>query len=209
MTHFNRVARLVAFAATGLLASACADNVGPLAPAQVPSTALQSSQASQSLGGLVSMSRKTRVKVLTRRVALSRDYLVSGEIGADGGSLEIAEAGVVITFPQNALSTRTRITMRALAGRTVAYEFEPHGLTFSVKPMIEQDLDKTNWKQVLSKGNVEGVYFADPSSLNRDLDEADADEFFVTTTKGEKTLSFTVPHFSGYLVSSARCMSCS
>ncbi len=93
--------------------------------------------------------------------------------------------------------------MRALAGRTVAYEFEPHGLTFAVKPSIEQDLDKTNWYQVF-KGGVEGVYFADPTSLDQDMGEADADEFFITTTKGDKTLSFSVPHFSGYLVSSAR-----
>jgi ZU5 domain len=206
-TLFDRSFRVaVLTGAIGLLATACSDS--PMAPVQVSSaTVAQADAASQfngnSFWSMANAIKKTRVTVLTRRSPLRRDYLVSSDIGAAGGTLTIDEAGVVITFPRNAVSRTTRITMRALAGRTVAYEFEPHGLTFDVKPTIEQDLDKTNWYQIF-RGGVEGAYFADPSSLNDAADEADADEFFVTTTKGEKTLSFTIPHFSGYLVSSAR-----
>jgi hypothetical protein len=207
MTRFYRTGRLVALAASGLIASACADSVGPLAPPQAAPTIVTQAAQDQAngglLSGLVNLRKKPRVSVLTRRSPLKRDYVVSADIGPAGGSLQIDDAGVSITFPKNAVSVKTRITMRALAGRTVAYEFEPHGLTFVVKPIIEQDLDKTNWYQVF-KGGVEGVYFADPASLDQTLGEADADEFFLTTTKGDKILSFSVPHFSGYLVSSAR-----
>lgn len=208
MTRFHRSGRLAVLAASGWFASACADTVGPTAPAQVaPTVAVQASQASQyngnPLSALTNTIHRTRVTVLTRRSALNRDYLVAGNIGRAGGSLRIEEAGVTITFPRNAVSPKTRITMRALAGRAVAYEFEPHGLDFAVSPTIEQDLDKTNWWHVV-RGNVEGAYFADPASLDRELAEADADQFFVTRAEGEKTLSFSIPHFSGYLVSSGR-----
>lgn len=212
MTRFHRSGRLVVLAASGWFVSACTDNIGPTAPAQVASAvadqvaqASLASPASQGNGNASSAQSngKTRVSVLTRRSDLKRDYLVAGDIGPAGGSLRIAEAGVTISFPPNAVSQKTRITMRALAGKAVAYEFEPHGLNFAVRPTIEQDLEKTNWKQVV-KGNVEGVYFADPASLDRQLSEADADEFFLISTKGEETLSFSVPHFSGYLVSSGR-----
>ncbi len=201
MTRLYRSSRLAILAATGWLATACADSVGPLAPAHAVSVAAdQAAQASLSRSRI---NNKTRVRVLTRRDALDQDYLASAHIGSAGGSIEIDKAGVTITFPRHAVAQETRITVRALAGNAVAYEFEPHGLTFAVKPTIEQDLDKTNWKQVIN-ANLEGVYFADPTSLNRSLGEADADEMFVATTKGDRTLSFSIAHFSGYLVSSAR-----
>jgi hypothetical protein len=212
MTRFYRSGRLAVLAASGWLVSACADSVGPKAPLQVASSvAAQASEAAQAAilrGNTVStlttsLITTTHVNVLTRRQALASDYSVSGNIGPAGGSLTIAAAGVTITFPPNAVSATTFITMRALSGRTVAYEFAPHGLNFGAKPTIKQDLTNINWTNVL-RGALQGAYYSDQASLNRDLAVADAAEFFLTNTPDERTLTFAIPHFSGYLVSSGR-----
>src|SRR5206468_1390200 len=71
------------------------------------------------------------VQILKRTKALSGAASASGIIGPTGGSLSIPRAGVEITFAPDAVTVPTRITVTAVEGVDVAYEFQPHGLQFA------------------------------------------------------------------------------
>ncbi len=61
-----------------------------------------------------------------------------------GGSIEIPQPGLRITVPANALPSDMTITVTAVPGRILAYEFAPHGVVF-LKPLtFSQDLRRTN-----------------------------------------------------------------
>lgn len=64
---------------------------------------------------------------------------VSKRIGPRGGVIELRNLGVRIYFPRGALSERTRVTVRALGGSVVGFEFGPHGLIFDVPVEIRID----------------------------------------------------------------------
>ncbi len=72
---------------------------------------------------------------------LKKAISVSKRIGPRGGVIEIKKLGVRIYFPKGALSERTRITVKALAGSVVGFEFAPHGLIFDVPVEIRIDKD--------------------------------------------------------------------
>ena len=72
---------------------------------------------------------------------LKKPMSVSKRIGPRGGVIEIDKLDVGIYFPRGALSEGTRITVKALAGSVVGFEFAPHGLTFDVPVEIRIDED--------------------------------------------------------------------
>jgi len=66
-------------------------------------------------------------------------------------------------------------------------------------------MKETNWKTVRDFYAIQGAYFTDPSKLSPDQTLAVVNEFRPTWIEiGKNKLSFTVDHFSGYLVSSGR-----
>lgn len=143
--------------------------------------------------------------VLKRLTPLDSDISVSAVIGPDGGSIRINEAGGKIDIPAGALSEPTLITMTALAGPNVAYEFQPHGITFAQPVKIQQDL-RTTWASVYPQllGTAHGGYF------DRSLDSTwvDPGKLFTVVKEHElgypesngTQLKFFVGHFSGYIV---------
>src|SRR5438046_173787 len=76
------------------------------------------------------LSTPATVNVVTRNTPLSQSLSTSAVIGAFGGVLSIPGAGLTIVVPAFALSSPTRITVTAVAGNQVAYEFAPHGIHF-------------------------------------------------------------------------------
>ena len=72
---------------------------------------------------------------------LKQAVTVSKRIGPRGGVIEIEKLDVRIYFPRGALSERTRITVEALEGSVVGFEFQPHGLIFDVPVEIRIDED--------------------------------------------------------------------
>jgi len=143
--------------------------------------------------------------VLKRLTPLDSDISVSAVIGPNGGSIRINEAGGKIDIPAGALSEPTTITMTALAGANVAYEFQPHGINFTQPVKVQQDLRST-WASVYPQllGIAHGAYydrtldstFVDPGKLMMQVKEHEIGYLETNATQ----LKFYVGHFSGYVV---------
>jgi hypothetical protein len=145
------------------------------------------------------------VRLVKRSSPLAANVSGSALIGPSGGTIGIDAAGVQITFPRGAVDHATAITVTALAGADVAYQFAPHGIVFAVPVTVEQDLRGTD---AAKDKTLQGSYYTDDISAHyvdaghkfARIDEARAAEVDV---RGQR-LRFTIGHFSGYLVSSGR-----
>jgi hypothetical protein len=137
--------------------------------------------------------------VVQRVVPLSRDYAASATIGTGGGTIRIPEAGLTVTFPAGAVSAPVTVRATALAGSSVAYRFEPHGLVFQKDVTVAQDLSLTGVVNQLLTAGLAGGYFPDESTLTggtvvvTETRPATVDLLHLRTT-------FTIRHFSGYAV---------
>ena len=141
---------------------------------------------------------------LRRTTPLATDLTATALIGDAGGVIAIPAAGVRLEIPRGALRTSTQITVRALAGSLVAYEFGPHGKQFKRSLRITQDLAGTNWLQVNLLG-LEAVYFKDKSQVDQVTGTITVDEVLpamLDLLRGR--VGFEVQHFSGYAVSTGR-----
>lgn len=199
---FPRVALFVAF---GSLMAACSDS--PIATAPVSNTSFSSSdahagKASKQSNTLSSGSSQTSVNVLTRKKAIA-DMTASAVIGSAGGTVSLPGAGFTLLVPPNAVSAPTTFSVHALAGKAVAYEFEPHGTSFTFWPIFKQDLTNTNMAG-LTWTLFEGGYFANSAQIDLSANTANVDQLFTTGLAVDGNLYFALPHFSGYLVSSGR-----
>ena len=145
--------------------------------------------------------------VLKRTTPLASDISVSATIGQNGGSLTIQAAGAKIDIPPGALSQPTVITMTARAGSDVAYEFQPHGLTFAQPVKIQQTI-KGTWAEaypMLLKG-MHGSYYGQVSLDSAWIDpgkylaKVDENQLGYFESNGSQ-IKFYINHFSGYAVS--------
>ncbi len=107
------------------------------------------------------------VRGVTRAVPLKQNISVSAVIGQDGGTISIPDAGLTLVVPPGAVTSSTKFTATALAGRLVAYEFEPHGTKFAVPLRFTQDLKKLSLLGVVTAPVLDGAYFTDASRLNQ------------------------------------------
>ena len=130
---------------------------------------------------------------------LRRDISRSATIGAAGGVLRVPETGFELVVPAGAVDRDTPFRVTALAGSTVAYEFEPHGATFKVPLKFRQSVLTTSigWGQT-----VRGGYFTDKSKIAARTKKASVAEQMSARIEGTWVI-FDIWHFSGYLVSCA------
>jgi hypothetical protein len=148
-----------------------------------------------------------RVHILKRTPPLKGVETRSLTITATrGGTITLPTAGLTVTVPVGAIRTGTlTITVRAHAGKSVAYDFQPHGVVFAKPLTLTQDLGKTSWKQL---GNVTlyGGYY--PGEVDDANSLASITESFPVriTTAGKKVTraTFDIWHFSGYILSTGR-----
>lgn len=162
----------------------------PTAPA-----ALTPSAPNQSLvGGL------TTVQPLQRRVPLADDISVSAVIGLRGGVISIPRAGFQLVVPAGAVSAPTTFRVTALEGSAIAYEFEPHGVTFPRELRAAQDLSHA--RNVLSLAPLlKAGYFADRKQIGANGLFALVSEIFPGSIDLRLThFRWDIPHFSGYIV---------
>jgi hypothetical protein len=190
-----RSLRTMAVAAAGaILLTSCASPDSPVAPLSAPAP---SAGASNSLLGLTA----TTVTPLQRTQPLATSLTTSAYIGALGGKVAIPGAGITVVVPPLALTSTKLVTVTALAGSNVAYEFEPHGTTFLVPLVVTQDLRNT---QAKSGGLI------NPLSLFVGYFPNDQNVLSVTELLNvslnllNQTAVFSVTHFSGYIVASGR-----
>ena len=124
-------------------------------------------------------------------------------VGYEGGVLNIPETGLRLTIPRGAVRYATKITVKSVAGMTVAYDFEPHGIKFAVPLEFSQDLAGTN---VTSGTQLSGGYFAATTQLLSWAGLAKVDEVLPATVVNGRVV-FGISHFSGYMVSTGKAAS--
>ena len=184
---------------TGLLAltfgllAACGEDapqipVAPNATARQAATAPVMSRAT---------AKKGKLNGLERQKALKEDVSASAVIGAEGGVLTLPATGLRLVVPAGAVSRPTPFRATAIAGRLVAYDFEPAGSTFPVPLRVEQDLSFL--KRRADASPVVAGYFPSRTDLDQDLLAGRVAEV-ISTSPSATTVSFPVWHFSGYVV---------
>ena len=185
---------VITSATIAIAISGCAvDSTAPTTPAAAPSA------PSHSLLGL--LQQPVTVTPLLRNSPLSADITASTIVGVLGGSVSIPSAGLTIVIPPLAVAPGTKITVRAIAGSNVAYEFEPHGVRFGVPLVATQNLRHT---QAESGGSINPLslfagYFPDedrPTSISELLN--------VNVSLLNQTSVFSIWHFSGYIIATGR-----
>lgn len=155
--------------------------------------------ASDLLGGLTSL---IGVNGLQRTSPLAVPITVTKEIGVEGGTLSIPQAGVTVTVPRGALARTTTITMTARAGSLVAYDFAPHGVVFAKPLVFSQQLRGTN--ATLLGAPLLGLgYYEDPSLLGK-TGGLVSELLRGTVNTLSWTFTSSIPHFSGYIVTCGR-----
>lgn len=170
--------------------------------ASAPSTLAAPAASHDLLGGVVGTVTNTlsltKATGLLRTTPLAAPITVSRTIGYWGGTLAIPEAGVTVVVPVGALTSDTKITMTARAGSLVAYDFDPHGITFAKPLAFTQSLKGTN-VSLLTVLQLKLGYYTDPSLLGQTT--ALVSEV-IGGVGSLLTWTFTAPinHFSGYVV---------
>ena len=196
MNCFRTLAAAIALAAISVPVASCRDANAPSAPVESPNALLG---LSGGLGGGVANVVDTVVTALQRTIPLAEDVSRSATIGPEGGSIEIPEAGFRLDVPKNAVSAPTLITVTAVNGSTVAYEFEPHGITLGKRLIVSQDLGVSGIVSNLGGTSFSGAYFRSRDELRAD-GTVFVHELEPTTVDQLSTVRFSIGHFSGYIV---------
>jgi hypothetical protein len=182
---------LIPILAAALLAS-CSTSEGPVAPA--PTAAPSSPELL--LKGIIT--EPTTVTSLKRTTPLATSVSASAYVGPLGGVISVPGTGLTVVIPALALSSKQLITITALPGSDVAYEFAPHGLKFPVPLIATQKLNNTDaGTGLLDPKLLFAGYFADQTQPN-----VVTELLNVSISAG--TAVFPIWHFSGYIVASGR-----
>lgn len=187
---------LLLAAGTFALPVACVDSTAPRAVPEAGADALLGLPIG--IGVDVGRTVDTTVTTLRRVLPLTSDITRSATFGFDGGTLSIPEAGFTLTVPRGAFYTPTTITVTAIQGSTVAYEFAPHGLKPYKKLIFSQELGSTLGLGLLGS-LYKGAYF----ESRAEIDEASGTAFvheIIGTIFDPLAVRFPISHFSGYLV---------
>ena len=140
---------------------------------------------------------------LLRDVPMDSGISVTIHVGTAGGKFRVP-GGLSLEIPANLFHQDTTIVVSPVPGNVVAYEFQPHGLTFRKGLRLTQDLNRTNWTQK-DPTLFEIGYFASSNDLDAKLERALVKEFLRANIDVKaKKLSYDVFHFSGYMVSWGR-----
>jgi hypothetical protein len=193
-----RTRSLVSFVATATLllsVAGCGATDSPVAPPQARPVA-PSGEAQHTL-----LASPENIIPLLRNTPLASNISVTKTIGLLGGTISIPSAGLTVVVPALALSSSKTITITAMQGANLAYEFQPSGLRFNLPLVMTQDLTQT---QAAPGGTVNPLnlfvgYFpnsANPTSVNEELG--------ITLTLQPLIGVTNIWHFSGYIFAGGR-----
>ncbi|MDF1503706.1 hypothetical protein [Roseisolibacter sp. H3M3-2] len=193
--------RTVGAALLGAAVGACGDAPSApraaAAPAAAPDRALVGSLVSGLTGTL------TSVNGLLWAVPATQAS-VAKTIGPAGGTLSLG-SGLTMVVPAGAVAGNVAFSITRVPGTIVAYDFQPHGTKFAVPVQLRISTAGTLAKLLPGSARLEGAYFLDGSRLSHASGTASVSEFRPVTLSGDRsTLSYTVDHFSGWMVSTGR-----
>jgi hypothetical protein len=122
-----------------------------------------------------------------------------------GGTLALPGGGVLVV-PKGAVWSSTTFSATRLPGRIVAYDFQPHGRTFAAPLTVRIPAAGTNLAAVAGGATFRGAYFPSTAGFDQARGVAPVTEFAPSTALAgdHSAVSFTVTHFSGYLMSTGR-----
>jgi hypothetical protein len=191
---------LLAAATAALLGSSlvgCADtSKSPLEPSATQSNSL----LGLNLGGT---STSTKVYGALWKSELTSDLHATASIGPLGGTLKLPATGLTVVVPPGAVLKQTTFGVTALKGRMVAYDFQPAGTRFIVPLIVTQSAAPVNMNApVVGLGLMRPGYFQAATDLDQTSGQATVTELLPQITLDLLgNITFTVPHFSGYIVS--------
>ena len=162
-------------------------------PTSLPS---QTASFNKAAGGNGSLAPEVTALAWTKP---ARERTASAVIGKSGGVLRIP-SGARLVVPAGAVSANVTFRVTQVAGSILAYDFEPHGITFAVPLTLEQPINGTNFGR-FTNPTIQGAYFKDVKQLNHATGKAIVDEFRPTLLSiDKKWIRFSIDHFSGYIV---------
>ena len=187
--RLTRLARVLGAVAVATAVAACS-----METATSPVSDVGGERAANILPGTERLARG-----LARTKATTSPLTASARFTAKGGTLVIQELGVTLTVPANALPRDTMtITMTALPGAMVVYEFAPHGTVFRTPLTISHKLKGTKYDP--TKDGRFGGHFTDRSkvdNLKRLVRITETMSPFIANG----SFNFKIGHFSGWMVS--------
>jgi hypothetical protein len=203
----TRIRRVVALTATALafVAVACSEIASPPPVLRELSSALTQARAAKQ-----TIPNSFLVQGLLREKPLDNPVVVTKVIPSGGGSIDVPGTDFQLQIPKGAFDGKQmEITVKALPGYTVAYDFEPHGTVFNVPLKFVQHLGHTNLKGVQPPPGFtkqwNGAYFPRQSLVDQTTGLSIVTELLsVEVTWAGDQITFPIKHFSGYMVSTGR-----
>jgi hypothetical protein len=192
-----------AAAAVALVVVACSEvSAPPASPTRAISSALESARAAKT-----NLPHSFLVQGLLREKPLDNPVVVTKVIPDGGGSIDVPGTDFQLQVPKGAFDGKQMaITVKALPGYTVAYDFEPHGTVFKVPLKFVQKLGHTNLKGIKPPPGFNtqwsGAYFPKANLVDAVSGIAVVTELLPAnlTWTGDQ-ITFPIWHFSGYMVS--------
>lgn len=180
-----------------LVVAACSTSDSPVSPRSGSPSGVTEPEAPQTPSTSLLALNTTIVTPLLRTQPLSNPLSASATVGPLGGTLAIPGAGIVVVVPPLALSSRQKITVTAVAGSNVAYEFAPHGIKFAVPLVVTQNLKNTQAQSggLVNPLSLQAGYFPDSTNVT-----SVTELLGVNVNLLSQTAIFTVWHFSGYIL---------
>jgi hypothetical protein len=162
-----------------------------------PSAATPSTTSATALLPLVGA---TTVVPLKRLVSLETET-ASATIGVLGGQLSLPRAGLTVVVPPFALTAPTTITVTALGGMNVAYDFAPKGQRFNIPLVATQDLTVTEAAAggLVNPASLFVGYFPNDNRITLITEILNP-----TLNLLAQTSTVSISHFSGYIWSSGQ-----
>jgi hypothetical protein len=172
------------------------DPVAPIAPSAKPSNSL----LGLNLGG--STANQTVYGAFWKS-PLTSDLHTTASIGPLGGVLTLPATGLTVIVPPGAVLKQTQFGVTALAGRVVAYDFQPAGTRFLLPLVVTQSANRVEMNAPLVGLSVmRPGYFRSATDIDQTSGQATVAEVLPQITIDLLgNMVFTVPHFSGYIVS--------
>lgn len=148
------------------------------------------------------------VKTLQRTKPLTSTITASITLYNTGGMLDLPQAGLHITIPKTALPYTDRpftMTVTAIKGSQIAYEFGPSGTKFKAALNVTQDLTNTTWAGNTGNATLTAEYFKSTADLNPLAGTAlSYEELPADVMASGLRLHWDIWHFSGYMVATGR-----